>query len=231
MKYRSTFSNIIKVFLILAGVLLAPVDSRSQSPPTHLLSNKIIVIGFVGGLRSPEDTNQGVVQIRNRLRDINCADLQVSTFSHFHWRKTYTNIFQAIDLDRDGSLSDEELRQAPGIIIFGHSLGGWAVIKLARRLEKASIPIELTVQLDSVGIGDEVVPSNVKFAINYYQRNQWPVRGEKRIRAENVSSTNIINNILIQNVRHEALARNIQISDFITDKVRALCLKCRFCEQ
>ncbi|HKS41410.1 MAG TPA: hypothetical protein VJX74_12425 [Blastocatellia bacterium] len=225
MKHQSTFSNIIKVSLILAGVLLTPVDSRSQNSPAQLNTNKVIIIGFVGGLRSPEDINQGVVQIRNRLRDVNCTNLQVSTFSHFHWRKTYTNIFQAIDLDRNSTLSDEELRQAPRLIIIGHSLGGWAVIKLARRLEKASIPIELTVQLDSVGIGDEVVPGNVKFAINYYQRNQWPIRGEKRIRAENVSSTNIINNILIQNVRHEALARNIQISDFITDKVLALCLK------
>ena len=73
MKHQSTFSNIIKVFLILAGVLLTPIDSRSQSSPTHLETNKIIVIGFVGGLRSPEDINQGVVQIRNRLRNINCA--------------------------------------------------------------------------------------------------------------------------------------------------------------
>ena len=222
MKHQSTFSTIIKLSLILA---LTPIDSRSQSSADCLKTNKVIVIGFVGGLRSPDDINQGVVQIRNRLRNTNCADLQVSTFNHFHWRNTYTDIIQKIDLDRDGSLSDEELRQAPRIILFGHSLGGWAVIKLASRLEKASIPIELTVQLDTVGIGDEVVPRNVKFAINYYQRNQWPIRGEKRIRAENVSSTNVINNILIQNVRHEALARNIQISDFITDKVRALCLK------
>ncbi len=225
MKHQSTFSNIIKVFLILAGVLLTPIDSRSQSSPTHLETNKIIVIGFVGGLRSPEDINQGVVQIRNRLRNIDCAELLVNTYSHFHWGQSYTNITRTIDLDHDGSLSEGELRRAPKIIIVGHSLGGWAVIKLARRLEKARIPIELTVQLDSVGIGDEVVPSNVKFAINYYQRNQWPIRGEKRIRAENVSSTNIIANTLIQNVRHEALARNIQVSDFITDKIRALCLK------
>lgn len=223
MKHQSTFSNIIKVFLILAGLLLAPVDSRSQNSPTRPETNKVIVIGFVGGLRSPEDINQGVVQIRNRLRNINCAELQVNTYSHFHWRGVYKNIFQEIDLDHSASLSDEELRQAPKIIIFGHSLGGWAVIKLARRLEKARVPVELTIQLDSVGIGDEVVPGNVKFAINYYQRNQWPIRGEKRIRAEKVSSTNIIDNIPVQTARHEALARNAQISDFITDKVLALC--------
>jgi hypothetical protein len=224
MKHQSTLANIIKVSLILIGViLLTPADSRSQASINQSATNKIIMIGFVGGLRSPEDTNQGVVQIRDRLRNIHCADLQVTTYSHFHWGSAYQNIFQVIDSDHNGSLSEEELRQAPKIIIFGHSLGGWAVIKLARRLEKAHIPIELTVQLDTVGIGDAVVPGNVKFAMNFYQRSQWPVRGEKRIRAENVSSTNIIDNILIQNVHHEALARKAQISDFIIDKVRAFC--------
>src|SRR5436853_2890073 len=222
MKHQSTLANMIKVSLILIGViLLTPADSRSQAAINQLATSKIIVIGFVGGLRSPEDTNQGVVQIRDRLRNIHCADLQVTTYSHFHWGSAYQNIVQAIDSDHDGSLSAEELRQAPKLIIFGHSLGGWAVIKLARRLEKAHIPIELTVQLDTVGIGDAVVPDNVKFAMNFYQRSQWPVRGEKRIRAENVGSTNIIDNILIQNVHHEALARQARISDFIIDKVRA----------
>jgi hypothetical protein len=225
MKHQSTLANMIKVSLILIGViLLTPTVSRSQASTNKSEISRIIVIGFVGGLRSPEDTNQGVVQIRNRLKNIGCDDLQVNTYRHFHWGRAYKNIFQTVDSDHNDSLSDEELRQAPKIIIFGHSLGGWAVIKLAKRLEKAHIPIELTVQLDTVGIGDAVVPGNVKFAMNYYQRSQWPVRGEKRIRAENANSTNIIDNILIQNVRHEALARKVQISDFITDRVRALCL-------
>lgn len=224
MKYQSTLANRIKVSWLLIGViLLTPADSKSQASTNKSETGKVIVIGFVGGLRSPEDTNQGVVQIRNRLKNIGCDDLQVNTYSHFHWGRAYKHIFQAIDSDHNGGLSDEELRQAPKLIIFGHSLGGWAVIKLAKRLEKAHIPIELTVQLDTVGIGDAVVPGNVKFAMNYYQRSQWPVRGEKRIRAENASSTNIIDNILIQHVRHEALATKLQISDFITDRVRALC--------
>jgi hypothetical protein len=224
MKYQLALTNISKVSFILIGViLLTPADSRAQASTNQSATGKVIVIGFVGGLRSPEDTNQGVVQIRNRLKNIGCDELQVNTYSHFHWGGAYKNIFQAIDADHNGGLSDAELRQAPKIIIFGHSLGGWAVIKLAKRLEKAHIPIELTVQLDTVGIGDAVVPGNVKFAMNYYQRSQWPVRGEKRIRAENAGSTNIIDNILIQHVRHEALATKLQISDFITDRVRALC--------
>lgn len=217
---------------IVIGVLLAFMlcrDTSAQARPTaspaafRSQSDQIIVIGFVGGLRSPEDTNQGVVQIRNRLRQLDCAALQVNSYSHFHWGRAFKRIFQSIDSDHDGRLSEDELRQVPKIVLFGHSLGGWAVIRLARRLEKAHIPIELTVQLDTVGIGDAVVPDNVKLAINYYQRSQWPLRGEKSIRAEKVSSTLILDNRLIQNVRHEALARQAQISDFITDKVLAFC--------
>jgi hypothetical protein len=223
MKHQSTLSNIVKACLILMVVMLAAVDSKSQGSINNAGASNVMVIGFVGGLRSPEDKYQGVVQIRDRLRSLDCAGLTANSYNHFHWRKAYKNAFQEIDLDRNGSLSDAEIRQAPKIIIYGHSLGGWAVIKLARRFEKAHIPVELTAQIDTVGIGDEVAPGNVKFAVNYYQRTQWPIRGEKRIRPEMGSSTNVIDNVLIQRVGHEALARETQISDFITDKVRALC--------
>src|SRR4051812_12362059 len=133
MKHQSTLANMSKGSLILiAVILLTPADSRAQASINKSATGKVIVIGFVGGLRSPEDTTQGVVQIRNRLKNIGCDDLQVNTYSHFHWGKAYKNIFQAIDSDHSGDLSDAELRQAPKLIIFGHSLGGWAVIKLAK---------------------------------------------------------------------------------------------------
>lgn len=209
--------------LILAAVLLFPCVSRSQTAINDAAENRVIAIGFVGGLRSPEDINQGVVQIASRLKGMNCPGLEVSAYSHFHWRRAYDRILGSIDSDRDGKLSEAELSRAPKVIIFGHSLGGWAVLKLARRLEKARVPVELTVQIDSVGIGDEMVPANVKFAMNFYQRNQWPLRGEKKIMARNAGSTDVIGNVLIQHVRHESLARATEISDFIAGKVRVFC--------
>lgn len=217
---------------IVIGVLLALTlchESGAQSlarpgSSDRFQAREVVVIGFVGGLHRADDATQGVVQISGRLRQIDCAELRVHSYSHFHWRSVYKNLIRDIDSDRDGRLSAEELRQAPKIIIFGHSLGGWAVVKLARRLDKAHVPVELTVQMDTVGIGDTVVPRNVKFAMNYYQRTQWPLRGEKRIRAENAGATHIIDNQLIRNVGHEALATQAQISDFITDRVRAFCL-------
>jgi hypothetical protein len=128
-----------------------------------------------------------------------------------------------IDKDQDGRLSGKEIESGPKIIVYGHSMGGWAVIKLARRLEKAHIPVELAVQIDSVGIGDAVVPRNVKSAANYYQRTVWPIRGEKRVKAQDENSTKILGNFLVNNIGHDGVAREKQISDFITEKVSLLC--------
>ena len=76
-----------------------------------------IVIGFVGGLRSPEDQTQGVVQIGNRLKSLNESGLQVwEIYSHWSWQRTYHKIYQIIDRDRDQKLSENEIRLAPKII-------------------------------------------------------------------------------------------------------------------
>ena len=212
---------ILQKFVLLAIIILQ-CDIQAIRAQDHKLNQqniKYYVVGFVGGLRSPEDINQGVVQIRNRIRELDCNEIQTNTYSHWHWRKSYKQIFQMIDNNKDGRLSAEEINNAPKLIIYGHSLGGWAVNKLERKLKKVRIPVELSVQIDSVGIGDASVPDNVKTAINYYQRTQFIPRGEKIIKAKDANSTIILGNILIKNVRHEALARESQISDLIFNKL------------
>ena len=209
------------MIIVMAGCLA--IQANAQSPVTE--SKRVLVAGFVGGFRSPEDITQGVVQIRGQLRRLDCPGLQVETFSHWHWRRAYHWIYQAIDENRDGRLSTTEIERSPKIIIYGHSLGGWAVVKLAAKLKKIKIPLELAVQIDSVGIGDEVEPNNVKEAANFYQRTVWPIRGERRIRAQDARMTRIIGNFLIKDVGHEALARESQIAQLITEKVLSLCAR------
>jgi len=209
------------MIIMMIGCLAAQAKAQSPAPE----SNKVLVTGFVGGFRSPDDIKQGVVQIRDHLRSLACPGLQVETFSHWHWRRAYHWIYQAIDQNRDGKLSKTEIEQCPKIIVYGHSLGGWAVVKLATKLKKIKIPLELAVQIDSVGIGDEVEPNNVKEAANFYQRTVWPIRGERHIRAQNENMTRIIGNFLIKDVGHEALAKELPISKLITEKVVALCTR------
>jgi pimeloyl-ACP methyl ester carboxylesterase len=209
--------------LIIVLVSYPTIQAKSQTPPPMSEPCKILAIGFVGGMRSPKDTRQGVVQTGDRLRSLTCPGLQVNTYSHWKWKQAYSWIYQVADKDQDGCLSEKEIESGPKIIVYGHSMGGWAVIKLARRLEKARIPVELAVQIDSVGLGDEVVPRNVKSAANYYQRTVWPIRGEKRIKARDENQTKILGNFLVKNIGHEALAREQQISDFMVEKVLLLC--------
>lgn len=211
------WSAALVVISLFASSVLAEPGVRQPQPC------KIFVIGFVGGMRSPEDLTQGVVQIGNRLKSFNDPAMQVKIYSHWHWREAYQFIHQNFALSQSEQLSAEATARGPKIMIYGHSLGGWAVLKLSRRLEKAGIPVELAVQIDSVGIGDEIVPRNVKVAANFYQRTVWPIRGEKRIRAADGNRTTITGNFLIQKIGHEALARSAEISDYIVERVRAFC--------
>jgi hypothetical protein len=79
-------------------------------------------------------------------------------------------------------------------VVYGQSFGGAAVLKFARSLERRSIPVVLTVQVDSVGRGDGLVPTNVRFALNLYQSDGWLIRGEQPIRAEDQRKTVILGN-------------------------------------
>lgn len=212
--------------MLMVGFLLVltPPEAKPDLPASKAENSRVLVIGFVGGMRSPHDLKQGVVQIGNRLKRIGKPELQVEMYRHWSWRKAYDLIYQNIDLDRDEKLSSEELECAPRIVLYGHSLGGWAVIKLSRSLEKVGIPVELTVQIDSVGIGDDAVPRNVKYAANFYQRTTILLRGEERLRVEDESKTTVLGNYLINRLGHEAVARGTEISDFVTEKVRSLCV-------
>jgi hypothetical protein len=78
--------------------------------------------------------------------------------------------------------------------VYGQSFGGAAVVKLARQLQKMGVPVFLTVQVDSVGRGDGIIPSNVLRAANLFQSNGRFIRGEREIRAEDPAKTTIIGN-------------------------------------
>ncbi len=89
-----------------------------------------------------------------------------------------------------GALGDGGLSHR--LVAYGQSFGGAAVVKFARALEKESIPVTLTVQIDSVGRGDDRVPGNVRYALNLYESDGWLIRGEERIGAEDDGKTIVL---------------------------------------
>ena len=56
------------------------------------------------------------------------------------------------------------------------------------------MPVLLTVQVDSVGRDDKVIPSNVARAANLFQRDGLIIKGERDIRPEEPGKTKIVGN-------------------------------------
>ena len=114
----------------------------------------------------------------------------------------------SFDSNLDGYL-DERERSSARLIMFGHSLGGAAVVKLSHNLRDMGIPVLLTVQIDSVGFTyeDHVIPSNVRRAANLYQQDGWVLVGEDEIVPEDPEKT-----IIIANVRFDYKDKKVDMS-------------------
>ena len=154
-----------------------------------------IVVGFTGGFVRHDDPRQGPVQLADRLRQAFSNDAYVQVFENRHRKAALHTIVRLLDTDHDGSLSHAEKDRAR-VILYGHSWGGAAVVLLARELDRAGIPVLLTVQVDSVAKfwqQDAVIPDNVVAAANFYQPHGL-VHGRSLIWAANGAKTQILGN-------------------------------------
>jgi len=128
-----------------------------------------------------------------KLRAKNLPGVHIETVENKKRRVALELISKAFDYNRDGELDVRE-RSSVRVVIYGQSFGGAAVVKLARKLKEIDVPVLLTVQVDSVGRGDKVIPSNVVRAANLFQRDGLIIKGEREIRAEDPTKTTIIGN-------------------------------------
>jgi hypothetical protein len=186
--------------LTLAGMLAdaAYVAARGQQysairTPTPLGPQDTLVIGFLGGRDSWNDDRRSVRKLALKLRAMELPGVHVETFENTKRDLALRFVRQAFDRNRNGSL-DEAERASARLLIYGQSFGGAATVKFARQLDALGVPVLLTVQIDSVGLGDGVIPPNVRRAANLYQRNGWIIRGEQPIRAADATRTKILGN-------------------------------------
>jgi hypothetical protein len=201
----------IAALLFAANLLCLATPSRSQhllaaTPSTEDVSAastpvapsalpSTIVIGFMGGMVRSNEPNRAEVQLAARLRELYTNAAYVDTFKNADWKDARERILKLLDVDKNGKLSLEE-KQHARIVIFGHSWGASATVTLARELGNLGIPVMLTVQVDSVqkmGQKDDVIPSNVAEAINFFQPDGF-LHGRKLIRAEDPARTKILGN-------------------------------------
>ena len=166
---------------------------RDFTTRTPLEQNEILILGFMGGREPWNNDRYCVRRLALKLRSMNLPNVHIETVENMKRSLAIELITNAFDRNHDGKLDPEECASAK-LILYGQSFGAAAVVKLARQLKKIGVPVLLTVQGDSIGLDDAIIPSNVARAANLYQRNGWFIRGEPEIRAEEPTKTTIIGN-------------------------------------
>ncbi len=175
---------------------------------TPLKGDQTLILGFLGGFERWDDESRGVRKLATKIDAMKLSTVHVETLENRKRDLAIKFIRKTFDRDQNGFLDDRE-RNSARLILYGHSLGGAAVVEIARELKKMGVPILLTVQIDSVGLvfDDHLIPSNVKRAANLFQSNGWILRGEDTIEPENPDETKII-----ANIRFDYRNKNIDMS-------------------
>lgn len=149
--------------------------------PVPVPAGSTLVIGFLGGFEKWNDEHRGVRKLALRLRD--SYGVFAETVENRHSKRALQFILRAA-----GNAPH------PRIILYGQSWGAAAAVRTARDLESRGIPVLLTVQVDSVGPGDALIPANVTAALNFYQHDPLTIQGRRLIRAADPRRTTILGN-------------------------------------
>jgi pimeloyl-ACP methyl ester carboxylesterase len=168
---------------LVAGVILT-------FSPLVRAEQRTVVVGFVGGFVKHDDPRHAEVRFAAYLRQKYGQKIDVAVFGNHSERNALEYVLRTLPT------SDEPAR----IIIFGHSWGGTATLKLARELEEKDIPVLLTIQIDSIakpGQANAIIPANVARAVNFYQ-SKGLLHGQTQISARDRERTKIIGNFEMQ---------------------------------
>jgi hypothetical protein len=169
----------------------AEARSVMMAPATR----NVIIIGFVGGFVSRNDTKHPEVTFTEYLRD-RYPSIHAEVFGNHHGRKALHNVERLLDNNHDGTLSSLEKQQAT-VIIYGHSWGATETVAFARELGQMGIPVALTIQVDTIGKPlhkPATISPNVATAINFYQ-TRGPLHGQPEIVAADPARTKVLGNI------------------------------------
>ena len=178
--------------LVLALSPLCAQTLADLTTATPLKPGETLVMGFLGGFERWNDDNRGVRKLVLKLRESN--GVHAESFGNHRRRTSKRFLLNALDTNRDGKLNAAE-KSSARVVLVGQSWGGGALAKMVHDLNKLKVPVLLTVQIDSVGRGDSVVPPNVRSAVNFFQREPLTVWGQNQIRAADPKRTVILGNI------------------------------------
>jgi hypothetical protein len=170
--------------------------AQAQLSPIDAAHSPALVIALVGGFVHSDDGRHAEVQIARELQSAYGNDVQVGIFRNRDKKRAYKLIHDWWQRKEQSKSAGKELDNAP-LILYGHSWGASAIVTLARELQLASIPISLTIQVDSIrknGQNDSIIPANVAEAINFYQTGGI-LHGRPKIMAADPIRTKILGNL------------------------------------
>lgn len=204
-----------------AGLPPATTAAAIVSGTERDASCRIIYLGFVGALEPSQNKHSGVVQIGETLRGEEYPDVCARSFSPYVWTDGLSWLLKHFPA-HSGVLTADELQHCPKVILVGHSMGGWAMMSVARNLRDRDIPVELTIQVDSVGITDYTVPRNVKNGAIFHAHDVLIFMTTKNLRLEDASHTKILANVTVQHAGHESITRDPRIRELVMKTVESL---------
>ena len=172
------------------------VCAQRDSSETLKSSQRLIVIGFLGGFAQDGDIKHPEVWFGAYLRERYSQAIEVSVLSNHQRQRAMNDVLRQLDTDHDGVLSTPEKKQAT-IILYGHSWGASEATAFARELGRLGIPVLLTIQIDIVskpGQTPILIPSNVEAVINFFQSEGF-LHGRSKVVAEDPTRTAILGNL------------------------------------
>jgi hypothetical protein len=192
--------------------------SGVETPPPPC---RILYAGFVGAMEPAGNKHSGVVQIRDTLRGPDYSDVCAESFLPISWISGRDWILKHFP-SHSGPLTQQELANAPRVILVGHSTGGWAMLSVARDLRDKDIPVELTIQVDSVGITDYTIPKNVKTGAIFHAWDILMFMTTKNLKLEDPLHTKLIANVVVHGANHLSVTRDPRIRSLVMNAVEKL---------
>ena len=153
--------------------------------------------GFSGSIGKPMDLQAMRTLINTQAQQQGLSPISTDIYSYRDQKSALNSILSASEQDPNDPL-----------ILVGHSQGGDAAFDIAKTLSKQGISVDALFQIDSVGIGDGVLPKGVEIGVNLYQTDEkgWgvftqeDVRGSLNIRVPGTTHADIDNNSYVQSL-------------------------------
>jgi len=190
----------VLVAVLLSAALAGAQAARAQhsggfTTPTPVASGSTLIVGFLGGGKRSGDENRPAIQLAERLRALEIPAVYVETTGHDRYTQALKLIEAATRRDAKGRCPVQGCSNVQ-LLLYGRGEGGATLLRLARELKTLGLPVALTVQVDTIGRSDGVIPSNVARAANLYDAGAAATPGGTRIRAEDPAKTQILANLL-----------------------------------